>query len=277
MLVILSGLIHAIWNLFTKRSIHKVVFLWYCQWTAILLFLPAAIIEFWSWEVPPLPAYAWLLIVSSMAAHGIYMLLLAQAYTFSDLSQAYPIMRGTSPFLVPILAVLFLGEFLPFTGWAGVLFIVIGIWMASGLLAGQWQIHFSKGTLIAFAVGGMITSYTIVDKLALQYFPPVILNEATNIGNLLALSWIAVRSGALHQEWRVNWRTILLGGIMAPAGYILFLWALELQPVSQLAPMREIGTVFGTLLGIMLLREPQGKARITASILIIIGVILLAL
>lgn len=49
-----------------------------------------------------------------------------------------------------------------------------------------------------------------------------------------------------------------------------------MMPVSQLAPMREIGTVFGTLMGIFILQEPQGRNRIIASILITIGIIMLA-
>jgi uncharacterized membrane protein len=52
--------------------------------------------------------------------------------------------------------------------------------------------------------------------------------------------------------------------------------ALEIMPVSQLAPMREIGTVFGTILGIFLLKEPQGLSRISAAVLITLGIILLA-
>jgi len=63
---------------------------------------------------------------------------------------------------------------------------------------------------------------------------------------------------------------------MAPGGYILFLKALQIMPVAQIAPMREIGTVFGTLLGVLILRETQGKKRIGASVLIVLGVILLS-
>ena len=49
-------------------------------------------------------------------------------------------------------------------------------------------------------------------------------------------------------EWKTNWRTIVLGGIIG--GYLLFLLALHILPLAQLAPMREIGTVFGTILGL---------------------------
>jgi drug/metabolite transporter (DMT)-like permease len=66
------------------------------------------------------------------------------------------------------------------------------------------------------------------------------------------------------------------GGVLAPGGYILFLKALQLMPVSQLAPMREIGTVFGTFFGVFLLNEPQGRNRIIASVVITAGIFLLA-
>jgi len=73
----------------------------------------------------------------------------------------------------------------------------------------------------------------------------------------------------------VNWRTIVLGGIISPGGYLLFLLALHFLPVAQLAPMREIGTVFGTILGIVVLKETQGRRRIIAAGMITVGVILL--
>jgi uncharacterized membrane protein len=56
---------------------------------------------------------------------------------------------------------------------------------------------------------------------------------------------------------------------------LLFLFALDMAPVSHLAPVRESGIVFGTLLGIFILKEQQGARRIFASALIVIGVILI--
>lgn len=274
-LVVLSGLIHSIWNLFTKRSVNKVAFLWYCQCMAIVIFLPVSFYEIVHSNIVFIPLTGWLLIFASMVLHGLYVLLLAYTYTVSDLSQAYPIMRGISPLLVPIIGVLLLKEHLHWIGWTGITLIVSGIFLVNGFKAGK-LVTLNKATLAAISVGVMIASYTIIDKLTLKYLPPVTLNEATNIGNLIALSWIAFRSRALQTEWKINWRTIILGGILAPGGYILFLMALDIMPVSQLAPMREIGTVFGTVFGVFLLKEKQGKSRIIASILITLGIIILA-
>lgn len=273
-LVILSGCIHSVWNLFAKKSKNKTVFLWYCQLAAVVIFLPVSIYEFHNlYTVAPV---GWGFMLLSMALHGFYVLLLAKTYATGDLSQAYPIMRGISPLLVPLIGVSLLEEGLKWIGWAGVLFIVIGILVMGDFRAGKIASTANKTMLLAISVGIMITGYTVVDKVALKHFSPVLLNEATNIGNLMALSWIALRSQELVREWKLNWKTILLGGLLAPGGYILFLRALEMMPVSQLAPMREIGTVFGTLLGIFVLHEPQGKVRIIGSILITAGIILLA-
>jgi drug/metabolite transporter (DMT)-like permease len=133
-----------------------------------------------------------------------------------------------------------------------------------------------RAPLLALAVGACIACYIIVDKLALDNgVSAVVLNEAGNIGNLLVLSWAAFRSKGVQKELKVNWKIILLGGLIAPGGYLLFLYALSYGAVAQLAPMREIGTVFGTLMGIFILREQQGVWRLLISILITSGVIIL--
>ncbi|WP_127530382.1 DMT family transporter [Paenibacillus kobensis] len=269
-LVLGSGVLHSVWNLYTKRSINKNIFLWFCQLIAMILFLPWAIAE---WDSTSFTGGGAGWIVASMAVHGLYVILLAAAYSVGDMSQVYPIMRGTSPLLVPIIGVLVLGEHLHLVGWAGVLGIVIGIGSVSGMSFKKKTSR--KAPLLALAVGICIASYIIIDKIALEYTSAVVLNEATNVGNFLILSWAAVKAKGISIEWKTNWRIMLLGGLMAPGGYLLFLYALSLAPVSQLAPMREIGTVFGTLMGIFILQEEQGKRRIAASLVITAGVILL--
>lgn len=275
LLVLGSGFLHSLWNLYTKKSIDKNVFLWFCQLVAVVLFLPWAIIE---WDGSRLSGEGLVMVLASMALHGLYVVLLAAAYSAGDLSQVYPIMRGTSPLLVPLLAVTLLGQSLSAAGWAGVGLIVVGIAWLSNIKLGKATARAPapwKAPLLALAVGVCIAGYIVVDAAALDYVPAVVLNEATNIGNLLALSWAALRSGGMRKELRANGKVILLGGVIAPGGYLLFLFALSIAPVAQLAPMREIGTVFGTILGILILREQQGARRIAASLLITLGVIII--
>lgn len=273
-LVLASGMIHATWNLFAKKSTDKVVFLWCTQAVAMLFFLPFVWgdlhqVTAWSWQ-----GAGW--VGLSMLLHGLYVLLLAKAYSAGDLSYVYPLMRGTSPLLVPLAAILFLGESLPWSGWLGVAAIVAGIFLLNGgVRIGSGAS--GQAALLAVGVGLSISAYTVVDKVALTYASPLLVNWASNIGNWLMLLPLVLRSrtGTVRQEWTAHWKTILLGGILAPGGYLLFLYGLQLAPVAVLAPMREIGTVFGTLLAVLLLQEPQGKRRIGASAVITAGIICL--
>jgi hypothetical protein len=99
-LVVMSGLLHAVWNLFAKQSLNKVVFLWSIQWVAVLLYLPFAMTAIGHGNIP---FVGWLLLTVSVGLHGVYVVLLSQTYNAGDLSHVYPLMRGVSPLLVPLI------------------------------------------------------------------------------------------------------------------------------------------------------------------------------
>jgi uncharacterized membrane protein len=272
LLVLASGFLHAVWNLLTKRSGDKKTFLWAAQSVSALLYLP------WTWHDlarTELTASGWLFLLLSVLLHGLYMHLLAAAYEAGDLSQVYPIMRGASPLLVPLAGVLLLGEPLTLWGWLGVLAIIAGIALLSEASPRRPGAGNRKAPLLALAVGLSIAAYIVTDKIALNHVTPVVLIEATNIGNALVLLPAVLRSGRVKAEVRQRKWTMLLGGALMPSGYLLFLFALSLAPVAVLAPMREIGTVFGAALGIAVLKESGGMRRLLSSCLITVGVIVL--
>jgi uncharacterized membrane protein len=218
-------------------------------------------------------------VIATTLLHGLYMNLVAATYSAGDLSQVYPIMRGVSPLLVPLIGVTLLDERLTAFGWLGVAAIVTGIWVLSNfklkLKIGEPSSF--KAPLLAFAVGLCVTGYIVTDKIGIGYVPPVVLNEFSHLGGVLGLSWAVFNAAGIRRELRVNWKYMLIGGVILPGGYLLFLLALKLAPVAQLAPMREIGIVFGTVMGILLLRERQGIRRILASIVITAGVIVIGI
>jgi drug/metabolite transporter (DMT)-like permease len=276
-LVVMSGMLHAYWNYLAKRSLNKHAFLWHAQWIAVAVYAPFAAAESFrgAWPAGALP-YA----LGSMFLHGIYIWLLAKAYTLGDLSRVYPILRGTAPLVVPAAAVLVLGEPLSSLGWAGVVLIVGGIASLSGshsVPGCEREAGSGKAVMLALVIGMIVSGYILWDKIALSRgVPPLTLNALSNVGNGLALTAAAVRSGAWRTEWRVNRGRLLLAGTAASGGYSLFLLAVPLMPIAQLAPLREIGTVFGTAFGIFLLHEPAGWRRMSATVVITAGIILLS-
>ncbi|ANY73848.1 LuxR family transcriptional regulator [Paenibacillus ihbetae] len=274
LLVLSSGLTHALWNLFTKRSIHKSVFLWCIHSVTLIILMPYFLIEMSQLTLSP-KVYGFILL--SMTIQGGYILLLSKAYTHGDMSQVYPFMRGLGAMLTSLCSLVLFHEQISRAGVIGLSVIIISLFALSGIRAGSRRNVNVKALGYACLVGLCISGYTLTDKAILDAgVSPVLLIQLSNISYFVALIIPVLRSGQLQREWSVNWRTILLGSVLAPGSYLLFLFAMRLTPLAHIAPIREISTVFGTIFGILVLREQQGSRRIVTSALITLGIITIA-
>jgi drug/metabolite transporter (DMT)-like permease len=274
LLVIGSGLAHAVWNLFTKKSESKAVFLWAMYIPSTIVLLPVAWKELTEGDIA---AEAWFLIALSIILQSVYSLLLAVTYRRSDLSQAYPIMRGTSTLLVPVLGVAFLRESLPAIGWLGILCLVAGFLAMSGWTPSRNGERLSlKPFMLALSVGLCTTTYTLVDKLNLETLSPLALLAVTNIGFVLGLTPSAVSSRKITAIVFRQWKSYAVGAVLSPGSYLLFLYAMQHTQVTYVAPLREVGIVFGALLGVIVLKEKHGARRLAASAVVVAGIFLIA-
>lgn len=272
-LVICSGLTHAVWNLFTKKSKNKSVFLWSIHIVSFVLLLPYFIVDIVNSSIS-LSGYLFMLL--SMAFQMGYFFLLPIVYRQGEMSQMYPIMRGMGALLVPLFSVWIFDESLSLVGWIGVSCIVLGLFAISGFIKKQSIVRF-QSLVPALLVGLCITGYVMADKMVLQSLSPLSIIELSNIAYVIVLSPAVFRSKQVMEEWKENKVTIVWGTILSPGSYLLFLFAMKLAPLSHLAPIREIGTVFGTMLGIFLLKESNGMKRILLSAIITMGVILIGI
>jgi uncharacterized membrane protein len=271
--------------MFTKRSLNKSIFLWSIMMVSTVLLLPVLLIELWT---QPLAAGAYALLLLSVALQALYSWLLSITYEMGDLSQIYPVMRGTSTLLIPLIGVIFLKESLSVYGWIGICCMLGGFAVLSGIGARK-SLPASSGSgpgtalgyytpiLMALCVGLCTTCYVFVDKLNLQHMSPLALLEVTNIGFVAGLTPAVLRSRKLLEEWRRGTFTILLGSVLNPGSYLLFLFALQQAPLAHISPLREIGTIFATLLGVLLLKERQGLRRMICSVVIFCGILLIGI
>lgn len=78
-------------------------------------------------------------------------------------------------------------------------------------------------------------------------------------------------------ECRLYLKPALIVSILGPMGYILVLYAMQLAPISHVAPARELSTLIGTFIDARLLRETAAPARLAGAACIVTGVICLAL
>lgn len=272
-LVLCSAFTHSVWNLFTKKSLHKATFLWSLHLIASIIFMPFFIKDLIHLEAG---LKEWGFLLLSFMFQGIYFLMLSKAYQVGELSRIYPMMRGMAALLVPLFSLGLYGEQLTGLGWFGLACIVGGLFAIGGLMNPNWK---EQGPLlkIAFIVGLCTTGYTLTDKFVVSFMTPLGLLQLGNLAAFFILIPDVVKAKQVKEEWRMNWRTILLGAVLTPGSYLIFLFAMKLAPLAQIAPMREFSIVFGTVLGMLILKEKQGLPRMAMALLITCGMMLVGL
>lgn len=282
LLILAATLSHASWNFLTKRSRDRLAFLWWTGVAGSVLYLPVVL-----WVAPPwtLAAGDWAGVIGGAAIRAAYFAALGTAYARGDLSLVYPLARGIAPVLVPPLAVLFLGERPSPVGWAGIATIGLGIYVLHlpgfGGATALAPLRALRSAHAGYAglTGCLTTAYSLVDAWNIRRgVPPLLYAYLTiPVAALLLTPVVGRRPESRSAERRTGGRAIVTVAILMTGGYLLVLLALRLAPVSYVAPARELSIVIGTLLGLVVLREPAPAPRLCGAGLIVAGVLLLTL
>jgi drug/metabolite transporter (DMT)-like permease len=278
--VLLAALLHASWNALVKAGPDKYLTTMLVACGAALISLPLLPL------VPaPLPA-SWPWLGASACCQAIYYMLLAAAYRHGDMSQAYPLMRGTAPLLVALASLPLLGERLHLAQDIAVMLICGGVLVlcilrgpAAGADIAANRAARRRSTTFALLNAGVIASYTMIDAVGVR-------RSGTPAGYAM---WLFVLTAILlllcsSRRWpelpvyaRVHARVMLLGGAGTLASYGLALWAMTLAPVAAVAALRETSILFAAAIAALFLRERLGPARIIAVTLIAAGAVVMRL
>lgn len=285
-LVLLAGLIHASWNIAAKKAGGDARF---AAFTSIVLMLAWAPLGLWlgMQELPRWGRREWLFIVISALLHVLYYLTLLRGYRKADLTVVYPIARGSGPLLSSLVAVAVLGERLTWVGLAGIAGVVGGVFLVAGGPAllraahdAQARVRLHKGMRYGVLTGAFIASYTVVDGYAVKLLAvsPILLDYIGNLFRVALLAPSVLRNlPAARGLWRRQWKFAVFVGVVSPVSYVLVLYAVQVAPVSHVAPAREVSMLFAALLGGHLLGEGDRGARLAGAGLIGAGVMALAL
>ena len=65
-------------------------------------------------------------------------------------------------------------------------------------------------------------------------------------------------------------------GVFSPVSYVMVLFAMQMAPLSHVAPAREISMLFAALMGGRLLGESHRGLRVLGALSIVCGVMALA-
>jgi uncharacterized membrane protein len=286
-LLVIAAFLHAGANAFLKQARDKLAFTWWMLFASVILGAPLLVLA-----GLPHDRLGWILVGASGILEAVYFYTLSRAYSHGDLSQVYPIARGSAPLFIVGWAGIFLGERPSTAGMGGVLLIVLGLYLINLPSLRLWKkplTTFKEPAAIwALLTGLLISIYMTVDKVGVEHVRPESYVELVLAvsGVALAAQWLhgsrrqallaEVRAGKGHSARRAG-ACIVLGAAFGMAGYLLVLLALRLSPVGYIGAVREVSVVIGAWMGVRFFRERSGPVRIVASTLVVLGILIIAL
>ena len=206
--VLLAALLHALWNALVKGGADKALNLL----AVVLGAVPLAAVVLCAVPMPGAASRPWIGV--GIVLHVGYQLFLLRAYRFGDLTQVYPIARGSAPLIVALVSVLFLGVALEGAELLGVGLIVAGIASVSLVRRGDGRLDLPSAAF-ALGTGAFIAAYSLVDGTGARLSgSPVGYYAWEAIGNALVLLVAARlrRPGLVGRTLREGRLVMAIGG-----------------------------------------------------------------
>jgi drug/metabolite transporter (DMT)-like permease len=279
-----SAILHAGWNLIAhSQRTNSTLFLQISLIIGLGGLIPVIFAEIYS---TPFPAKVWILLVLTGIFQTFYYLGLTMGYRNGDFSFVYPVARA-----LPVLLLAFWdlgrGHVPSPIGWLGIMLIIFGCILSP--LKSTREIakiaYWNRATPWIICTVIATLGYTTIDKLAAEALP-IGAETAARYGVWQALFtipplWIALK---LMGEpipkigSTTPWKSAVLSALFIFSSYWLMLWAYQLSPfTSYLFGLRQLSIVIGVVMAIAIFQEPAPKLRISAALIITVGIICLSL
>ncbi|MGE6221197.1 DMT family transporter [Nubsella zeaxanthinifaciens] len=279
-LVLSAAVLHAIWNLISKKANGKAPFVWLMYIGSAVVYLPLLVYHIASNEQFEFSKPMLWFSLSSAILHIAYFLILLKGYRKADLSVVYPLARGSGPLLSSMAAIVVLRETFGYHIALGLALILAGVLVITGLSFKKGDKKIQAGIFWGSLTGLFIALYTLNDAIAIKNYQlsPLQLTFSSNAFSIVLLIPLLIgKTEEIKNDWIEHKWSILAIAILSPAAYILVLEALKLAPLAIIAPARETSILIGVFMGSKALNETDGKRRIIASALILCGIVALSL
>ena len=279
-LVIISGIIHPLWNLILKKSDEKVAFYlnMHLVYTAlfgfILLFYP----------LKEITLLGWAFVVLSAFMHFLYQIYLCRTYYLGDMSLTYPIIRS-APIFVLFGGIIFLREMPSLWAVAGIITVIFGVnvinqkTLSFAAMLAPFR-HMNKAATIAALLTAFFSAcYSVVDKKGVLAMDPILFFylffTLSGFFFLVYFAFLKEKRGRYMQVLKKDIFKITLAAVLEFSSYILILYAFRVSKIAYIVALRQISVVFGALYGILFLKEKHADVRFVGSVIIFIGIFLI--
>ena len=225
----------------------------------------------------------WIALLTGGTLNLITTVLYMKAIKASDLSVTVPMVTFTPLFLL-LTSPIIVGEFPPLKGILGILLIVFGSYLLhlkekhKGILAPFKAIITEKGPRLMLVVAFIWSVTSNIDKVGIRNSSVVLWAVAIHIFiviTMVPLVWFTSRS-SIHQFVKQRNMLIPLGFIDA-LKYFFQLAALQFTLVAYVISIKRTSAILCVIFGALIFKEKGIKERLTGSVIMVAGVLLITL
>ncbi len=294
LLVLLSAIAHASWNLAGKKASPTLGYFCLASWWGFLLGLPLVLGLAWPLLTALTPEiWGWLLLTG--LCQCLYLWGLARAYQQGELSALYPLIRS-SPLILLLLGSLLLGtaERISTQAVVGIVLIVGGCFFLpmQRFSDWHWRNYLNQATLFALLAASATAGYSLVDDIATRAMRQLPGHGLSDGG--IALVYVVLQAGtaslwtslamllpserAQLRGQPMAWRSSVFTGVMMLVTYALVVWAMAYaSDVSYVVALRQVSIPLGVALGIALLGERMTLPKLLGVSIVVGGLVLVVL
>ncbi|WP_413113923.1 multidrug transporter [Thaumasiovibrio sp. DFM-14] len=284
LIICLSALLHASWNLVGKRQGEGPAFLALATVVPGVILLPQVVVS----PLATLPAMFWWLLAASGFFQVLYVVALSHAYRAGDIGTVYPLARALPVLLVALVGAA-LGKHLPPLVWLGLIVLTTGCLMVPlhGFKQWSWRNYVNPTCAWALLTAVGVMGYSLVDNAALAVIDKSVSTMPAMRQSLLFLAlqsltvalWLAPALALVSA--RQSLRKVLnqplpviQAGALIGITYGLVLYAMTMtENVTYVVALRQLSIPIGLVLGIFWLGERAYKPRLIGALLVCVGLV----
>ena len=271
--VVFAAVLHASWNAVAKSQSDKLL-------TMTALVFGSA---FWGALLLPMTnaphPQSYIYIAVGVVLHVGYQIVLQASYKLGDLSLVYPISRGTAPLIVMVFSVVVWQiDFEPVT-LMGVVAIILAVFCLAFTKNGAGGRN-PKAVVFALMTACFIASYSLTDGTGarLSGDPLGYYARLTIANGVFFIPFVLFKKPVLVMRAFQQQKMIMFfGGFASFAAFAIVMWAFTQAPIAMVTALRESSIMFAMMIGVFFFKEKFGLLKLAATILTLLGMILLRL
>lgn len=278
----LAAVSSAMISVMSKKTMQKTNY-YVVAWALMALSAPFFLALLFFVEIPALGALFWPSVLVHVVLFLFSIVVYMKALGSSDLSLILPMLSFT-PIFILILGPMVLGEFPSPIALLGIFAIVSGAYLLSVRHArhGFWgpvkSLIDDKGAAMMLAVSFLWALMAMTSKLAVTNSSPVFALVATYSITAVLSTVIFSFSGHLTKtSIKENFPSLFVIGVLSFIGNVGLYYAFTLTLAVHAIAVKRLSILIGSIFGFVFLGEKNASQRLLGSMLMVIGVFLMAL